>query len=56
MNFKIGLSNVLNSLLKENRLCCNIEIIETLISCVATHNWALKAKRVSEPSFLCRDT
>ena len=48
MNFKFGLLNVLDSLLKAKRLCCDIEIVTTFISCVVTHNWALKAKRVSQ--------
>ena len=47
MNFKIGLSNVLDSLFKAKRLCCDIEIVATLTSWVTTHNWALKVKRLS---------
>ena len=46
MNFKIKLLNVLDSLLKEKGLCCDIEIVTTFISCVVTLSWALKAKRV----------
>ena len=48
MNFKFGPLNVLDSLLKAKRLCCGIDIVETFISCVATHNWVLKEKRVSQ--------
>ena len=46
MNFKILLLNILDSLLKGKGLCCDIEIVMTFISCVATLSWALKAKRV----------
>ena len=39
MNFKFGLLNVLDSILKEKkRLCCDIEIVVTFVSCVATLN------------------
>ena len=47
MNFKFGLLNILDSLLKAKILWCDIEIVATFISCVTTLNWALKAKRVS---------
>ena len=55
MNLKFRLLNVLDSLSKTKRLCCDIEIVATFISCVATHNWALKVKRVSLHKNLCRD-
>ena len=55
MNFKFGSLNVLDSLSKAKRLCCDIEIVAAFISCVVTLNWALRAKRVSRHIFLCRE-